>query len=120
MPAWEPPWDDVTFDFGAAAHAERTLLESAAFLDDRHVALDAALVAARHDWQGPMRAAFDRAHERHERIAWLLVGELRITATRIAVAAQEARDEQARREAARRLWWEELAAEQRTATITAR
>lgn len=119
MPSWEPPWDDVDFDFVAAAHAERLLIDTARFLDDRHVVIGPALAVARDDWRGPWRAAFDLAHERHERTAWLLVDELRVTATRIAIAADEARVEQAHREAARRLWWEEVAAERRLAEANA-
>lgn len=115
MPSWEPPWDDVDFDFTAAAHAERLLVDTARFLDDRHLVIGPALAIARDDWRGPLRAAFDLAHERHERTAWLLVDELRVTAARISIAADEARVEQARREVARRLWWEEVAAERRIA-----
>ncbi|MBC8446217.1 MAG: hypothetical protein H8D78_00565 [Chloroflexi bacterium] len=113
MPNWQPNWNNVVWDWGAADWAIHALRHAAERLgttahDRRHAA-----EPAQRQWRGCYREQFDQqlagmvCEERR------LADECRDAAGRVARASQMARDEQNRREADRRRWWEEKREEER-------
>lgn len=118
MPAWTPRWQDVRFDHAAAARlvADATAL-AAQLASDAGVRGDLAGTVL-PDWRG--RRA-DRAEARLRALPDELddlAAQLRTLATTVEEAAADARTEQDRREADRRRWHAERAAEEEAALAT--
>lgn len=111
MPSWQPVWRDVRFDHAAAGETVEQLRAAArrllAVQEDRAGLAD----AARLEWRGRFRVDFDRSHAQQRRWVESLVARLLLQAARIEAAAAAATAEQARREADRRRWHDEAAAE---------
>jgi len=113
MPNWEPNWEDVQWDQGAARDAMRALRDAADMLDQ--TAAERARVAqeATEQWRGRYRDEFDDHLQQILRRAHDLAGEYRDMANRIARADQGAFEEQRRRERERERWRMEKEAEER-------
>jgi len=113
MPNWEPNWQDVRWDHGAAQDAISALRRVADLLDQ--TAAERARVAqdATAQWRGRYREEFDEHLERMLRRAHDLARECREASNRIAQADQGAYEEQKRRERERERWRAEKEAEDR-------
>ena len=112
MPAWQPNWEDVRFDYTGAEEAAAECDGCAGFLRGRHAVLGPPMAEARVEWRGVHRQRFDDEMEAMDRDADLLTDELRMTAARIRAEADEARMEQHARELARERWYQEKAQEE--------
>jgi uncharacterized protein YukE len=112
MPAWQPNWTDVRFDFGRAEAAVAALRSTADLLDRQTDARVRFAADAQREWRGPSRDAFDVQLARMVREAADLAAALRSSARAIEAAAHEARLEQARRVDARQRWRDEQRREQ--------
>jgi len=113
MPDWEPNWQDVRWDHGAAGDAISALRRAADLLDQS--AAERARVAqdATEQWRGRHREEFDEHLERMLRQAQDLARECRDASKQIAHASQRASEEQRRRERERERWRREKEAEDR-------
>ena len=113
MPNWEPNWQDVCWDHGAARDAISALRRVADSLDQ--TAAERARVAqdATEQWRGRYREEFDEHLERMLRRAHDLAREYRDASNNIARADQGAYEEQRRRERERERWRREKEAEER-------
>jgi uncharacterized protein YukE len=113
MPNWNPNWQDVRWNHGAAESAIASLRRAADMLDQ--TAADRVRVAdeARAEWRGRYREQFDDQLGQTVRRAHELAGEYRDAANRIARADQCAYEEQRRRERDRERWRMEKEAEER-------
>ncbi len=113
MPNWEPNWQDVRWDHGAAEEAMAALRRTADLLDQ--MAQERARVAreATAEWRGRYREEFDAHFEQMQRRARELAEECRHAASRIAWADHQAYVEQKRREWDRERWRRETEAEER-------
>lgn len=109
MPDWQPDWNDVAFDHGAATTAAEECRSCARALDTALAGLsglpatDHWVGAYEEDWsadQGPTRTDLGGTRD-----------DLRALARAIDRAAADARAEQAHRRAERERWWEEARAE---------
>jgi uncharacterized protein YukE len=111
MPDWQPDWSDVRFDHAAAEAAAAECDRTAAVIGDQRAcrAELARLAGAR--WRGRNRDDFDAAAARLDGDAAALAATLTSLAARIRQAADQARAEQARREAQRASWHREQARE---------
>ena len=119
MPSWQPDWNDVRFDHGAADAAVVELEASADLLVETGASLHRSASVAQEEWRGRYRERFDDElidlDHRREGLLW----NLRADAARIRDAAERARLEQRRREAERSRWFQEAAAEQAAAQTAA-
>jgi len=113
MPNWEPNWQDVRWDHGAAGDAMSALRHAADVLDQ--TATERARVAreATEQWRGRYREEFDEHLERMLRRAHDLAREYRDASNNIARVDQGAYEEQRRRERDRERWRAEKEAEDR-------
>jgi uncharacterized protein YukE len=113
MPNWQPNWENVRWNHGAAEAAIAALRRAADMLD--HTTADRARVAdeAKIEWLGRYREEFDGQLAQILRRAHELANECRTTASQIASASQRAHEEQNRRERERERWRMEKEAEER-------
>ena len=113
MPNWQPNWENVRWNHGAAEAAIAALRRAADMLD--HTATDRARVAdeAKVEWRGRYREEFDGQLAQMLRRAHELANEYRTAAGQIAGASQRAQEEQNRRERERERWRMEREAEER-------
>jgi uncharacterized protein YukE len=107
MPNWQPNWQDVRWNYGAADAAASALRRIADMLDETASKRADLAREAQAEWRGQFREVFDQELERLLRRAGELAHECREAANRIAQASQRARDEQAHRERERARWWRE-------------
>lgn len=112
MPSWQPNWTDVRFDHDAARAAVDELRRCATLIDDQTDQRVRLAVSAQQSWRGNARDRFDDELARMRGQAAGLAESLRAAARAIEVAVDDARVEQARREADRRRWTDESAREQ--------
>lgn len=115
MPNWQPNWNNVHWDHGAANEAASALRRAAERLDvtseqRAQVAKDAVV-----EWRGRNREIFDGQLSQIQGRSRDLATELRGYASRINAASDRAREEQARREAERARWYRERDDEEREA-----
>ena len=111
MPNWQPNWQDVRWDWGAADRAATELERAAEDLDRTSAARSQAAERATADWLGAYRNQFDAQLSATLGTAWHLAMTFREAAARIRQASLRAREEQASRERARQRWHQEKAAE---------
>ncbi|HEX2851070.1 MAG TPA: WXG100 family type VII secretion target [Acidimicrobiales bacterium] len=107
MPSWQPNWTDVRFDHAAARAVVEELRRCARLLDDQTDHRLRLAAEATRAWRGPARDRFDGELARMKAQAADLAAALRSAARAIESAADDARLEQARRDADRRRWTEE-------------
>lgn len=113
MPDWEPNWQDVCWDFGAADEAISALQRAADLLDQTADERSRVALAAKEQWQGRYREEFD------ERLAQMLIRahdlarQCRDAANKVARASQRAYEEQQRRVRDRERWFRQKEAEER-------
>lgn len=113
MPNWQPNWNNVVWDWGAAAAAAQELRRMADRLDQSAEERRQLAGVAQAEWRGRYRDEFDVDLEKMLREAGNLAAELRAAADRIDRASEDARQEQARRERDRARWQQEKADEER-------
>jgi hypothetical protein len=113
MPNWQPNWNNVRWDWGAANAASSALRHNAVRLDT--TAHQRGLVAgeAQAQWRGRYRSEFDVALQGMLQGAYGLAAEMRDAASRIDRASQRAYDEQRHRERERERWRREKEEEDR-------
>jgi uncharacterized protein YukE len=115
MPNWQPNWNNVRWDWGAAGAAAAALRRAADKIDQ--TAHERARVAAeaQQEWRGRYRLEFDERLREILQRAGSLAAEYRHMASRIDGASNQAYHEQRHREAERRRWWREKRAEEERA-----
>jgi len=113
MPNWQPNWEDVRWNHGAARDATSALRHVADLLD--RTAAERARVAqdATEQWCGRYREEFGEHLERMLTRARELARECRDASGAIAQASQRASEEQMRRERERERWRAEKEDEER-------
>jgi PP-loop superfamily ATP-utilizing enzyme len=112
MPAWQPNWNDVVYDFEGAEDAIVRARACRRVLEDRPGTLAAALDAAREQWRGAKRVEFDLEEEHLARRNLELIDQLDLAERRVRLEIDEAHAEQARRVAERERFWQELREEE--------
>jgi len=115
MPNWQPNWNDVQWDWGAAEEAIRALRSSADLLDSTSRERARLAEEAQAQWRGRYRKEFDSEFERIQRRSRDLAAQIRDSADRIASASHRAWEEQRHREAERQRWQREREDEERRA-----
>jgi hypothetical protein len=115
MPNWQPNWNDVRWDWGAASDAARALRQTADRLDDITAQRLRLAGEAQLEWRGRHRLRFDGELSALVRQARDLAGELRRKASEIDRQSSRARDEQRHRERERERWRRERDEERRRA-----
>lgn len=113
MPNWQPNWNNVVWDWGAANEAIAALNRAAGRLEESAVERQRVAATAQVEWRGRYRQEFDGDLAELVRKAQSLAAELRATAGRIAAASEGARSEQSRREHERARWQREKREEER-------
>ena len=113
MPNWQPNWNDVRWNWGAADEAIAALRRMADRLDQSAHERTRVADPAQRQWRGRYRNDFDHYLERLLQEARSRAGECRDAAGQVARASQAAAEEQHRREADRRRWWDEKREEER-------
>ena len=113
MPNWEPNWQDVRWNHGAADEAIAALRHAADLLDQTADERSRVAGEATAEWRGRYRDEFDDHLEQMLRRARELTGEYRHAAGNIAKASQQVYEEQKRRERERERWRLEKEAEER-------
>jgi|GEM_PF-797841 len=113
MPSWSPNWNDVRWDWYAAARAIQALQNAANKLDQSADQRQSLASAAQREWRGRYREDFDVELARMVRQAREIAAECRAAANRIANASHAAREEQQHRERERERWRREKADEER-------
>ncbi len=107
MPNWQPNWNDVRWDWGAASAAASSLRRAADKIEALTAQRQRAAAEAQREWRGRYREEFDEQLRTMLRRAQELAAEFRYMAHRIEQASQNAWAEQRRREAERRRWYQE-------------
>ncbi len=113
MPNWQPNWNNVVWDWGAANEAIAALHKAAGRLEASVGERQAAAGVAQREWRGRYREKFDVDLADLVRKALNLAAEYRSTAGRIASASEAARNEQNYRERERARWQQEKRDEER-------
>ncbi len=113
MPNWQPNWNNVIWDWGAANEAIAALHRAASQLENSLSERGPVATAAQIEWRGRFREGFDQELARIVQRALSLAAEYRATAARIAAASAAARAEQEHRERERERWRREKADEER-------
>jgi uncharacterized protein YukE len=113
MPNWQPNWNDVRWNWGAADTAASALRHAAGVLDA--TADERAGVArdAQAEWRGLFRDRFDRELAEILNRGHALADDCRAAADRVASASKRAADEQRHRERGRERWRREKEDEDR-------
>lgn len=113
MPNWQPNWNNVDWNYGAANDAVRELRRAADLLDEmagrRRRVADKAL----QEWRGRYRNEFERDLAEMLRRSSELAAEMRQKAGEIENASNRVREEQRHRERERDRWHEERREEER-------
>lgn len=117
MPNWEPNWDDVEWDHGAASEAAHELDRAAAFVEESAHRRRQVADEARAEWRGRHREEFDGDLDRMLHRAAELAAEFRTKASAIRSADQQAYEEQRRRERERERWRREKEEEERRSLL---
>ena len=107
MPNWQPNWNNVRWDWGAASAAASSLRRAADKLDATAQERQRAATESQREWRGRYREEFDERLKEILRRASSLAAEYRYMASRIDGASSKAYHEQQHREAERRRWWRE-------------
>lgn len=107
-PPWNPNWDEVEFDHGAILRAADECDRLASVLDDSADGRARAAAVAGEEWRGPHRDRFDATARRLLGRNADLAMALRRLAARLRDQSEDARAEQAHREAARAEWRRQL------------
>lgn len=113
MPAWQPNWENVRWDHGAAQDAIRALNNAANRLEQTASERERLARDATAQWRGRYRQEFDVHLQNMLRRARTLAEEYRHAARQIARASAAALEEQRRRERERERWRQEKEAEER-------
>jgi len=113
MPNWQPNWNNVRWDWGAADEARSALCHAADLLDGTANERSSVARDAQAEWRGRDREQFDGELAQLLRRAHDLANECREAANRIAQASQRAWDEQKHRERERERWRREKEEEDR-------
>jgi hypothetical protein len=113
MPNWQPNWNNVVWDWGAASEAVAALHKAAGQLENSLTERHPVATSAQIEWRGRFREEFDRELAHIVQRALSLAAEYRATAARIAAANAAARAEQEHRERERERWRREKADEER-------
>jgi site-specific recombinase len=113
MPNWQPNWQNVRWDWGAADEAATALRRAADRLEQSASDRSAVAREAQAEWRGTYRERFDEHLSRILRGAHDLASQCREAASRIARASQQAADEQRHREQERERWQRERDEEER-------
>lgn len=113
MPNWQPNWQDVVWDWGAANQAINALRRAADMLDESAATRRQLAGQAQEEWRGKYRDQFDVRLAKMMQTANGLAAEYRAAAGRIARASEDARNEQNRRERDRERWHREKREEER-------
>ena len=113
MPSWQPNWQDVVWNWGAANEAVAALNRAAGALENAVHERGGIAAGAQREWRGRFREEFDLDLNRLTQQAHSLAAEYRALANRIASASNAARSEQSHRERERQRWWNEKRDEER-------
>ena len=113
MPNWQPNWNNVHWDWGAADEAVNALRRAADLLDRSVQERLSVAREAQQEWRGRYRDQFDEELARIVARARDLAAQFREAAGRIAAASQRAYEEQRHREAERDRWRREKEEEER-------
>ena len=113
MPNWQPNWENVVWDWGAANEAIAALNRAAGRLEESVGERQRIAGEAQYEWRGHYREEFDIDLADLVRRAQSLAAEFRSTAGRIASASEAARSEQNYRERERERWRREKQEEER-------
>jgi uncharacterized protein YukE len=115
MPNWQPNWNDVVWDYGAANEAIAALHKAAGQLESSVQERKVMAAAAQTEWRGRYRQEFDNDLARMIQQALRIADEYRAVANRIRAASAAAQDEQSHRVHERERWWREKRDEERRA-----
>ena len=113
MPSWQPNWEDVKWDWGAASNAVQALRRSADLMETTARQRMGVAHQAQTEWRGRYRLEFDDKLRYMDQRAYGIASELRALAARIASASEAARAEQSHRESERARWRSEKEEEER-------
>lgn len=113
MPNWQPNWENVVWNWGAANEAVASLQRAAGVLENSVYERGGFAAGAQREWRGRFREEFDLDLNRLSQQAQSLAAEYRALAGRIAAASEAARAEQSHRERERERWWNEKRDEER-------
>lgn len=113
MPAWEPNWNDVRWDDGAANDAAIALRRAAELLEETSARRERLAREATAEWRGRYREEFDERLTHTLRKARQLAQEYRAKANEILHKSQLAYEEQKHRERERERWHREKEEEER-------
>lgn len=113
MPNWQPNWNNVRWDWGAANAASAALRRSADKLDMFAHERSQVAGAAQREWRGRYRLEFDQQLQAMLSRSSNLAAEMRHAAGRIDQASTRAWDEQRHRERERERWRREKDEEDR-------
>jgi uncharacterized protein YukE len=113
MPNWQPNWENVVWNWGAANEAVAALNRAAGALENSVHERSGFAASAQQEWRGFYRSEFDQELNRLKQNAQNLASEYRNLAHRIAAASEAARAEQSRRERDRERWRQEKRDEER-------
>ena len=112
MPNWQPNWDNVRWDDGAADSAVAALRHAADLLDDTAGDRERVANEARAEWRGRYRDEFEERFSGLASHARQLSAQYRDAAAQVVRASQSAQQEQRRREVERARWQMEKEAEE--------
>jgi uncharacterized protein YukE len=113
MPNWQPNWNDVRWNWGAADAAIAALRRAADLLDGTTHERSQVAGEAQAQWRGLHRDRFDGELAQILRRGYDLANECRAAADRVASASRHAADEQRHREREREQWRREREEEER-------
>ena len=113
MPNWQPNWNDVRWDWGAANGAIFALRRAAAKLRDTWSERQRLAAVACQEWRGPFRDEFDVELRSMGKTGLDLADLYEQEANEIAGASRRAESEQRHRVAERARWQREKEDEDR-------
>jgi hypothetical protein len=113
MPNWQPNWDNVRWDWGAADNARAALCRAADRLDETNGQRVRRAAEAQAEWRGRYRDKFDGDLAGMVARSNGLAAQFRDAAGRIAQASQRAWEERRHRENERARWQREKEEEER-------
>jgi hypothetical protein len=115
LPAWQPIWADVMFDYGATDAAIAACEHGLVVMRDRDQLLASRRAMAITQWRGSHRKTFDGEWTHLEHLADVAEAELREMIHRLTIAISSARQEQRSREHQRAEWHRQKALEEEQA-----
>jgi uncharacterized protein YukE len=113
MPSWQPNWNDVNWNYGAAHDAVNELRRAASLLDDTADRRRRAADVARQEWRGRYRQEFDHELDGMLRRSRELADQMRRKAQQIEDASRRVQQEQDHRQRERDRWNAERREEER-------